>query len=110
MAAYAASKGGVQAFTHSLALETANRVGARSVSRQERAERDQRRRGERAAGGHRHHAVREVAANPADRHHQRRRRPDGPPEAAAGVVAMLASDDGEFITGTEIRTDGGTHA
>jgi NAD(P)-dependent dehydrogenase (short-subunit alcohol dehydrogenase family) len=28
----------------------------------------------------------------------------------AGVVAMLASDDGKFITGTEIRVDGGTHA
>lgn len=31
------------------------------------------------------------------------------PEAVAGVVAMLASRDGEFITGTEIRIDGGTH-
>jgi NAD(P)-dependent dehydrogenase (short-subunit alcohol dehydrogenase family) len=35
--------------------------------------------------------------------------PVGPPEAVAGVVAMLASDDGQFITGTEIRVDGGTH-
>jgi len=25
------------------------------------------------------------------------------------IVAMLASDDGAFITGTEIRVDGGTH-
>ncbi|MEV4646683.1 SDR family oxidoreductase [Saccharopolyspora sp. NPDC049357] len=32
-----------------------------------------------------------------------------PPEHVAGVVAMLASDDGAFITGTEIRVDGGTH-
>ncbi|WP_443050568.1 SDR family oxidoreductase [Streptomyces sp. H27-D2] len=32
------------------------------------------------------------------------------PETVAGVVAMLASDDGAFITGTEIRVDGGTHA
>jgi NAD(P)-dependent dehydrogenase (short-subunit alcohol dehydrogenase family) len=31
------------------------------------------------------------------------------PEAVAGVVAMLASEDGKFITGTEIRIDGGTH-
>ncbi|WP_330256307.1 SDR family oxidoreductase [Nocardia sp. NBC_00565] len=31
------------------------------------------------------------------------------PETVAGVVAMLASDDGAFITGTEIRIDGGTH-
>ena len=31
------------------------------------------------------------------------------PEAVASVVAMLASEDGKFITGTEIRIDGGTH-
>jgi len=33
----------------------------------------------------------------------------GSPETVAGVVAMLVSDDGAFITGTEIRIDGGTH-
>ncbi|MBF4999258.1 SDR family oxidoreductase [Nocardia sp. BSTN01] len=32
------------------------------------------------------------------------------PDTVAGVVAMLASDDGAFITGTEVRIDGGTHA
>ncbi|CAM5615396.1 hypothetical protein SRIMM317S_04566 [Streptomyces rimosus subsp. rimosus] len=32
-----------------------------------------------------------------------------PPETVAGVIAMLASEDGAFITGTEIRIDGGTH-
>ncbi len=32
-----------------------------------------------------------------------------PPEDVAGVIAMLASDDGKFVTGTEIRIDGGTH-
>lgn len=31
------------------------------------------------------------------------------PETVAGVVAMLASEDGAFITGTEVRIDGGTH-
>ncbi|MGW8556053.1 SDR family NAD(P)-dependent oxidoreductase [Streptomyces tubercidicus] len=31
------------------------------------------------------------------------------PETVAGVIAMLASRDGAFITGTEIRIDGGTH-
>lgn len=31
------------------------------------------------------------------------------PDTVASVVAMLASDDGKFITGTEIRIDGGTH-
>jgi hypothetical protein len=27
----------------------------------------------------------------------------------ASVVALLGSDDGRFITGTEVRIDGGTH-
>ena len=31
------------------------------------------------------------------------------PEKVAGVVAMLVSDDGSFITSTEIRVDGGAH-
>jgi NAD(P)-dependent dehydrogenase (short-subunit alcohol dehydrogenase family) len=34
----------------------------------------------------------------------------GDPSAVAGVIAMLVSDDGAFISGTEIRIDGGTHA
>jgi hypothetical protein len=32
------------------------------------------------------------------------------PSVIAGVIAMLVSEDGAFITGTEIRIDGGTHA
>lgn len=32
------------------------------------------------------------------------------PEAVASVVAMLASKDAFFVTGTEVRVDGGTHA
>lgn len=31
----------------------------------------------------------------------------GSPEDIAGVVAMVGSDDGRYITGTEIRVDGG---
>lgn len=31
------------------------------------------------------------------------------PENVAGVIAMLVSDDGRFISGTEIRIDGGAH-
>lgn len=31
------------------------------------------------------------------------------PDAVAGVVAMLGSDDASFITGTEVRIDGGSH-
>jgi NAD(P)-dependent dehydrogenase (short-subunit alcohol dehydrogenase family) len=34
----------------------------------------------------------------------------GDPSAVASVIAMVASDDGAFITGTEIRIDGGAHA
>ena len=34
----------------------------------------------------------------------------GDPSAVASVIAMVASDDGAFITGTEIRVDGGAHA
>jgi NAD(P)-dependent dehydrogenase (short-subunit alcohol dehydrogenase family) len=33
----------------------------------------------------------------------------GDPSAVAAVVAMAASDDGAFLTGTEIRIDGGAH-
>jgi NAD(P)-dependent dehydrogenase (short-subunit alcohol dehydrogenase family) len=33
-----------------------------------------------------------------------------PAERVAGVVAMVASDDGRHVTGTEIRVDGGAHA
>lgn len=32
----------------------------------------------------------------------------GRPEDVAGVIAMLASDDGAFITGEHVRIDGGT--
>ena len=31
------------------------------------------------------------------------------PENIASAIAMFASDDGQFITGTELRIDGGTH-
>lgn len=31
------------------------------------------------------------------------------PDSVAGVVAMLGSDDAYFITGTEVRVDGGSH-
>jgi NAD(P)-dependent dehydrogenase (short-subunit alcohol dehydrogenase family) len=33
-----------------------------------------------------------------------------PPDVVASVIAMLASDDGKFVTGTDIRIDGGAHA
>jgi NAD(P)-dependent dehydrogenase (short-subunit alcohol dehydrogenase family) len=31
------------------------------------------------------------------------------PDAVAAVVAMLGSADAYFVTGTEVRVDGGTH-
>ena len=31
------------------------------------------------------------------------------PDAVAAVVAMLGSTDAYFVTGTEVRIDGGTH-
>lgn len=34
----------------------------------------------------------------------------GDPADVTGVIAMLISTDGAFITGTELRLDGGTHA
>ena len=104
MAAYAASKGGVQALTHSLALEYAAR-GLRAVNIQ--------------PGG--------ISTGMADRTIDLM--PEGwdprlwakqapllnggalaHPSVVAGVVAMVASDDGSAITGTEIRVDSGAHA
>ncbi|TDC96752.1 SDR family oxidoreductase [Saccharopolyspora aridisoli] len=102
MAAYAASKGGIQSFTHSIALEYAKR-GLRAVSL--------------VPGGIRS-GITETTADklPTDTDWDLFTKLSpalgsgfAPPEHVAGVVAMLASDDGAFITGTEIRVDGGTH-
>jgi NAD(P)-dependent dehydrogenase (short-subunit alcohol dehydrogenase family) len=110
MAAYAASKGAIQAFTHALALEYASQ-GLRAVS---------------VAPGSIKSGITDTTANylPADADWALFGRLSpilpttlessgagmGDPSAVAGVVAMLVSDDGAFITGTEIRIDGGTHA
>jgi NAD(P)-dependent dehydrogenase (short-subunit alcohol dehydrogenase family) len=110
MAAYSASKGGIQALTHSLALEYAKQ-GVRVVS---------------VAPGSVKSGITDSAASwmPQDVDWTLFGRllpilptdvtaeigaPMARPEAVAGVVAMLVSDDGSFITGTEIRIDGGTH-
>ncbi|GFG74304.1 SDR family NAD(P)-dependent oxidoreductase [Mycobacterium botniense] len=110
MAAYAASKGGVQSFTHALALEYARR-GLRAVC---------------VAPGSIKTGITDTTAGyiPTDADWSLFSRlspilpttlessgaPMGDPAAVAGVVAMLVSEDGAFITGTEIRIDGGTHA
>jgi NAD(P)-dependent dehydrogenase (short-subunit alcohol dehydrogenase family) len=110
MAAYAASKGGIQSFTHALALEYASQ-GLRAVC---------------VAPGSIKSGITDATAGyiPADADWSLFGRLSpimpttlessgagmGDPAAVAGVVAMLVSDDGAFITGTEIRIDGGTHA
>ncbi|MDX3189503.1 SDR family NAD(P)-dependent oxidoreductase [Streptomyces sp. MN03-5084-2B] len=110
MAAYSASKGGIQAFTHALALEY-GKQGLRAVS---------------IAPGSVKSGITDSAASwlpqnvdftlfgrllpilPTDHKTEVGNAVAGP-ETVAGVVAMLASEDGKFITGTEIRIDGGTH-
>ena len=110
MAAYAASKGGIQAFTHSLALEYAKdglRASCVAPGSIKSGITD-------ATGGY--------LPKDADWSLFPRLMPILPtttessgagmaePNAVAGVIAMLVSDDGAWITGTEIRMDGGTHA
>jgi NAD(P)-dependent dehydrogenase (short-subunit alcohol dehydrogenase family) len=107
MAAYAASKGGVLAFTHALALEY-SKQGLRAINIQ--------------PGG----VATALALSTLDKMPEGYdlglwakqtpllRGQDneilGDPGAVAAVIAMVASDDGRFITGTEIRVDGGAHA
>jgi NAD(P)-dependent dehydrogenase (short-subunit alcohol dehydrogenase family) len=110
MAAYAASKGAIQSFTHAIALEYASK-GLRAVC---------------VAPGSIKSGITDATAGyiPADADWSLFGRLSpilpttlessgagmGDPVAVAGVVAMLVSEDGAFITGTEIRIDGGTHA
>jgi NAD(P)-dependent dehydrogenase (short-subunit alcohol dehydrogenase family) len=103
MAAYAASKGGIDAFTHTLAVEYAKR-GLRAVALQ--------------PGSIDSGITRATAGDlPADvdwtlfgRLMPLLGQGMADPGVVAAVVAMLVSDDGRFITGTGIRIDGGTHA
>lgn len=110
MAAYAASKGGIQSFTHALALEFAGK-GLRAVC---------------VAPGSIKSGITDATGGyvPADADWslfaklspilptelESRGAGMGDPTAVAGVIAMLVSEDGAYITGTEIRIDGGTHA
>ncbi|MEU8818694.1 SDR family NAD(P)-dependent oxidoreductase [Actinoplanes sp. NPDC048796] len=102
MAAYSASKGGVESFTHAIAGEYAKQ-GLRAVN---------------VAPGSISSGITNNFAGlvPSDIDYSLLGKLTpalgqgyAGPEAVAGVVAMLASDDGAFITGTEIRVDGGTH-
>ncbi|AEW98013.1 MULTISPECIES: SDR family NAD(P)-dependent oxidoreductase [Streptomycetaceae] len=100
MAAYAATKGGIQSFTHAIAQEYAKQ-GLRAVC---------------VAPGSISSGMTHNPGLPADTDHSLLAKLSpaigagfAGPETVAGVIAMLASEDGAFITGTEIRIDGGTH-
>ena len=103
MAAYSATKGAIMSFTHAIALEYADR-GLRAVSI--------------VPGGVETAITGSTPDNlPADIDWNKfaklmpvlGRGKFGNPDNIAGVVAMLISADGAYITGTEIRVDGGTH-
>ena len=102
MAAYAASKGGIDAFTHTLALEYGKR-GIRAVA---------------VAPGSIQSGITETTPgmlpDDADWSIFAKMSPvvsEGfaPPEVVASMIAALASDDGKFVTGTSLRIDGGAH-
>ncbi|MGF1427721.1 SDR family NAD(P)-dependent oxidoreductase [Kitasatospora sp. LaBMicrA B282] len=100
MAAYAATKGGIQSFTHAIAQEY-SKQGLRAVC---------------VAPGSIDSGMTNNPGLPADTDFSLLAKLSpalgagfAGPETVAGVIAMLASQDGAFITGTEIRIDGGTH-
>ncbi|MGW4997333.1 SDR family NAD(P)-dependent oxidoreductase [Streptomyces hydrogenans] len=109
MAAYAASKGGIQSMTHALAAEYAKQ-GIRFTAVQP---------GSISSGMTDGSGASKQSMGPglpadADMSLFMKLAPAlgqgfAGPETVAGVVAMLASEDGRFITGTEVRIDGGTH-
>jgi NAD(P)-dependent dehydrogenase (short-subunit alcohol dehydrogenase family) len=113
MSAYAASKAGVQAMTHALALEFAkdrirfNAVQPGSISS-----------GMTDGTGESKQSIGPGLPTDADFSLFGKITPVLPledggmfakPDAVAAVVAMLASSDAYFVTGTEVRVDGGTH-
>src|ERR1700754_3692742 len=113
MSAYAASKGGIQAMTHALALEFAkerirfNSVQPGSISS-----------GMTDGTGESQQSIGPGLPADADYSLFGKIMPTLPvdgggmfakPDAVAAVVAMLASTDAYFVTGTEVRVDGGTH-
>ncbi|WP_067570059.1 SDR family NAD(P)-dependent oxidoreductase [Nocardia acidivorans] len=99
MAAYAASKAGVNALTHAIALEYVKK-GLRAVN---------------IVPGGISTGITSGLSLPADADWSLMARLPGwidggqlgKPEDIAGVVAMAASDDGRYMTGTELRVDGG---
>ncbi|MFF5501859.1 SDR family NAD(P)-dependent oxidoreductase [Streptomyces roseolus] len=109
MAAYAASKGGIQSMTHALAAEYAKQ-GIRFTAVQPGSISS----GMTDGSGASRQSLGPGLPADADMSLFAKLAPAlgqgfAGPETVAGVVAMLASDDGRFITGTEVRVDGGTH-
>ncbi|MDZ8275341.1 SDR family NAD(P)-dependent oxidoreductase [Microbacterium aquimaris] len=109
MAAYAASKGGIQSMTHTLAAEYAKQ-GIRFTAVQPGSISS----GMTAGVGESKQSMGPGLPEDADMSLFMKLGPAlqqgfAGPEAVASVVAMLASEDGAFITGTEVRIDGGTH-
>ena len=109
MAAYAASKGGIQSMTHALASEY-SRQGIRFTSVAPGSISS----GMTDASGTSTQNAGPGLPGDADMSLYMKLLPAlgsgfAVPDAVAGVVAMLGSVDGSFITGTEIRIDGGTH-
>lgn len=109
MAAYSASKGGIQAMTHALAAEFSAQ-GVRFTSVQPGSIST----GMTTGVGESKQSVGPGLPEDADFNLFAKLMPTLTknfvgPENVAGVVAMLGSADGAFITGTEIRIDGGTH-
>ncbi|MED5800635.1 SDR family NAD(P)-dependent oxidoreductase [Gordonia sp. Z-3] len=109
MAAYAASKGGIQAMTHALASEY-GKAGIRFNAVQPGSISSGMTDGTGASGQSLGPGL------PEDADFSLFPTPllfgggFAPPETVAGVVAMLASEDAAFVTGTEVRVDGGSHA
>lgn len=105
MAAYAASKGGIDSLTHTLALEY-SKSGLRAFNVQ-------------PGGIESGITATTPGMLPADADWslfakmmpllQPKESGFAGAEAIAGVIAGLASDDGAWVTGTDIRIDGGAH-
>ncbi|MEU6675571.1 SDR family NAD(P)-dependent oxidoreductase [Streptomyces sp. NPDC046853] len=109
MAAYAASKGGIQSMTHALAAEYGKR-GIRFNSVQPGSISS----GMTDGSGASRQSVGPGLPEDADMSLFVKLAPAigqgfAGPESVASVVALLGSQDGKFITGTEVRVDGGTH-
>jgi NAD(P)-dependent dehydrogenase (short-subunit alcohol dehydrogenase family) len=109
MAAYAASKGGIQSMTHALASEY-SKQGIRFTAVQPGSISS----GMTDGSGASRRSVGPGLPEDTDWSLFAKLAPAlgegfAGPETVAGVVAMLASEDGRFITGTEVRIDGGTH-